>query len=403
MENSQHQPALYRDKNLQIIFSITLVAVLGVASITPAFPKIAQSLHLSETQVAYLISVFTLPGIFLTPFAGILADRFGRKTVLIPALFLFGLAGFACFFTKDLFWLLVFRFFQGVGAAPLGSLNVTLIGDFFKGRQRTAAMGYNASVLSVGTALYPLIGGLLAGLAWNFPFLLPLVAIPAGLVALYFLDTKVLPKSPNLRNYLRDAWNSMKRKEVLGLFLVNILTFAILYGAFLSYFPFLLNDRFGLSAPQIGIFLSLSSISTAITSSQLGRMVRYLSEVNLMKIAFVLYFLVSVMMPLIHSLALYVLPVILFGVAQGMNIPSLQTLLVRLAPDEQRAIFMSMNGMVLRTGQTLGPLLIGLGFAFSGIEGAFYLAALLALLVLVLIFLLLQPLAENPKRKGATR
>jgi MFS family permease len=132
-------------------------------------------------------------------------------------------------------------------------------------------------------------------------------------------------------------------------------------------------------------------------------MVRYLSEVNLMKIAFVLYFLVSLMMPLIHSLALYVLPVILFGVAQGMNIPSLQTLLVRLAPDAQRAIFMSMNGMVLRTGQTLGPLIIGLGFAFSGIEGAFYLAALLALLVLVLIFMMLQPLAKNPKRKGTTR
>jgi len=401
MQKAHPQKALYHDKNLQIIFSVTLVAVLGIASITPAFPKIAQSLHLSETQVAYLISVFTLPGIFLTLFAGILADRFGRKAVLIPALFLFGLSGFACFFTKDLFWLLVFRFFQGVGAAPLGSLNVTLIGDFFKGRQRAAAMGYNASILSVGTAIYPLIGGLLAGLAWNFPFLLPLVAIPTGLVAFYFLDEKNLPQSPSLGKYLREAWISLKRKEVLGLFLVNILTFSILYGAFLSYFPFLLNDRFGLSAAQIGIFLSISSLSTAITSSQMGRMVKYLSEVNLIKIAFLFYFSVSVMMPLIHSLALYGLPVVLFGIAQGMNIPSLQTLLVRLAPDEQRAVFMSINGMVLRTGQTLGPLLIGLGFAFSGIDGAFYLAALLALLVIILIFLMLQPLAKNPKRKGA--
>ena len=77
MQKAHPQKALYHDKNLQIIFSVTLVAVLGIASITPAFPKIAQSLHLSETQAAYLISVFTLPGIFLTPFAGILADRFG--------------------------------------------------------------------------------------------------------------------------------------------------------------------------------------------------------------------------------------------------------------------------------------------------------------------------------------
>jgi len=386
--------ALYLDKNLQIIFGVTLMAVLGVASITPAFPKIGQSLHLSENQVAYLISVFSLPGIFLSPFAGILADRFGRKTVMVPSLFLFGLAGFACFFTKDFFWLLFFRFFQGVGASALGSLNVTLIGDFYQGRQRATAMGYNASVLSIGTALYPLIGGLLAGIAWNYPFILPLFAIPVGIIVIYFLDTRPIQNIQNLRDYLHETWKSIQKKEVVGLFLLSILTFVILYGAFLSYFPFLLNNKFGLTAPEIGMFLSISSLSTALTASQLGKLVRYFSEVSLIKIAFGLYFLVSLMMPLINSLYVYLIPVVLFGIAQGMNIPSLQTLLVKLAPANQRAIFMSVNGMVLRIGQTMGPLLIGIGFVYAGIDGAFYLAALAAMLAILLIFLLLKPIAK---------
>jgi hypothetical protein len=50
---------------------------------------------------------------------------------------------------------------------------------------------------------------------------------------------------------------------------------------------------------------------------------------------------------------------------------------------------MSINGIVLRIGQTLGPPLIGIAFAFSGIEGAFYAASFVAFFVLVLIFLLL--------------
>ena len=70
---------LYHNKNLQVIFSITLVAVLGVASITPAFPKMERELNVSAQDIGLLITVFTLPGVILTPIFGVLADRFGRK------------------------------------------------------------------------------------------------------------------------------------------------------------------------------------------------------------------------------------------------------------------------------------------------------------------------------------
>ncbi len=68
-----------RDKRLWTIFGITMIAVMGVASITPALPKISETLNLSKTQIGLLISAFTFPGIFLTPVAGIMADRLGRK------------------------------------------------------------------------------------------------------------------------------------------------------------------------------------------------------------------------------------------------------------------------------------------------------------------------------------
>ena len=79
-----------------------MIAVLGVASITPAFPKIEKELNISEQEVGLLITVFTLPGVVLTPLLGVLADRYGRKQILIPSLLLFGVAGTLCFF-KDFF------------------------------------------------------------------------------------------------------------------------------------------------------------------------------------------------------------------------------------------------------------------------------------------------------------
>lgn len=86
-----------KNKNLSIIFLTTLMAVLGVASITPAFPTIIKHFGITPPQVALLITVFTVPGVFLAPVVGILADRLGRKIILLPSLVLFGLAGGACF------------------------------------------------------------------------------------------------------------------------------------------------------------------------------------------------------------------------------------------------------------------------------------------------------------------
>ena len=380
---------IFHDKSLHVIFGITLIAVLGVASLTPAFPKIAESLNLHETQVALLISIFTFPGVILTPIAGVLADRFGRKIVLIPSLFLFAIAGFACTFTDNFELLLVFRFFQGVGAGAIGSLNVTLIGDIYSGKQRAEAMGYNASVLSIGTAVYPFIGGLLASFAWNYPFILPLLAIPVGFAVIYVLKNPEPSKKQDFKEYLFAAYKSLNNRVVLGLFLISIFTFVILYGAFLSYFPFLLNQKFGLTPFEIGLFLSTSSIFTAITASQLGKLVQRFHETTLLKMAFVLYALVGIMIPNIENMYILLIPVALFGVAQGMNIPSIQTLLAAMAPMEQRGVFMSINGMVLRLGQTIGPILIGFAYAYAQIDGAFYTSALVAVLVLVIIFSML--------------
>ncbi len=381
--------SLFKNRKLYVIFSITLIAVMGVASITPAMPQMAVALNLSETQIGLLISAFTLPGIFLTPLAGIYADRKGRKKILVPSLFIFAIAGFSIFFIRDFYTILLLRVLQGVGAASLGSLNVTLIGDFFKGKQRPAAMGYNASVLSLSTAIYPLLGGALAGIAWYYPFVLPLLAIPVGLFVIFGMEEPKSENTQNLKEYFRTISKSILKKEVLAIFVLSVITFIILYGTFLTYLPFLLHQQFNLSAPGIGIILSLSSITTAILATQVGKLTNRFGSLILLKTAFFLYLIVLLLVPNINNLFLFILPVLIFGSAQALNIPSLQTVLTNLAPDNQRAAFMSLNGMVLRLGQTLGPLIIGVGFTISGLKGAYYLGALISILGLFALFTML--------------
>lgn len=373
--------SLYRDRNLQIIFGVTLMAVLGVSSITPAFPSIMRELGITVGQVGLLITFFTLPGAILAPFLGVAADRFGRKKILVPSLFLFAITGTASTFIRDFNVLLAMRVFQGIGAAGLGSINITIISDLYSGRQRAEAMGLNTSVLSIGVASYPIIGGALALLGWYYPFTLSIIAIPIGILAFTSLKNPEPRNFQSLREYLSGTWGHLKNIRVAGLFATGILTFIILYGAFLTYFALLLGETFGASSFIIGLVMASMSLTTAAVSWQLGRINKWFSLPTIIKLAFVIYAVALVLIPLMPSLWLLLIPSIIFGIAMGLSMPTILTAVAELAPPEYRAAFMSINSTMLRLGQTIGPPLMGLIYVYQGLDTAFFAAAALALLV----------------------
>jgi MFS family permease len=388
-----HIRHLLLDRNLHVIFSVTLMAVLGVSTITPVLPSVADVFHRTPQSVALLIVAFTLPGALFTPVVGVMGDRVGRKKVLVPSLVVFALAGAACGFARDFPLLVTLRFLQGTGAAALGAINVTLLGDLYDGPRRAAAMGYNASVLSVGTGIYPALGGGLAVLGWYFPFFLPIVALPVAMVVVAVLDNPEPTVEGSLHEYvavtLRAVWN----QQVLTLFAASIVTFVLIYGSFLAYFPFLLQRSFGASAVSIGLVMSATSIATAVASFKVGALSRRHGSQALVKAGFLLYALSMAAIPLASEPWLLTMPLLLFGIANGLVIPSVLTILNGHAPTEYRAAFMSLNGTLLRLGQTLGPLLVGLAVDLVGMNGSFLISAGLALLMLLV---LMQALVREP-------
>jgi MFS family permease len=361
------------------------MGLLGVSSITPAFPKIAKELNISPQDIALLITVFTFPSIVLTPILGVLADRFGRKKILVPSLILFGIAGVACAFAHDFNLLLLLRFLQGIGAASLNSLNVTIIGDLYSGQERTAAMGYNASVGSIGTSSYPVLGGAIAGLGWHYPFMLPILAIPIGLLVLFSLKSPEPRSDQNFLEYLRAAVGNFKNRQFFGLFFCTVVTFILLMGSMVSFMPLLMGDAFKASTFTIGIILASMSATITLASLQLGRLARKFSERTLIIASFVFFAVALAIIPFISSLWLLLIPTLIFGIGLGIGFPSIQTVLAELTPKEYLAAAMSLNGTFLGVGQTVGPMLMGFAFGIWGMSGVFYLSASIAITT-ILVF-----------------
>ena len=181
-------PRFARNHPLNSIFLTTLAGLLAFPIVSPALPAMRAALNIPTESIGLVMTAYSLPAFLFVPLTGLLADRFGKKIVLVPSLFLFAAAGGAIMFAPDQNWVFALRFLQGIGGSPLVSLNFALAGDLFQGRDRVRATGYIAALQNVGAGLLPILGGALASVAWFWPFATPLIGIPVAIYIIYFLE-----------------------------------------------------------------------------------------------------------------------------------------------------------------------------------------------------------------------
>jgi MFS family permease len=381
---------IYTDGTLWLLFAVTMVAVGNVSSVSPAFPRMVDALGITRSEVAWVVTAYSLPGVLSAPLAGILADRLGRKRVLVPSLIVFSLAGSACAGVRNFDLLLALRAVQGTTAAPLVALSVTLIGDLYEGPRRAAAIGYNTTALNLSTAGYPAVGGALAGVAWHWPFALPLLALPVGLAVAWKLAAPPVDGSASLADYLGTAGRYLADRRVFGLLLVEFSTFVLLFGAFLTYVPELMDVRFEAVALTSGLVLAVSSLTSGLVATQVGPLSRRMALRHLIQAALVLDALALAGFALADTMWAAAVASAVFGVAQGISRPALQTRITEIVPADARGAILSLNGTVLRLGQAVGPVLAGVVLVRVGVGGVFWAASAGALLVLVLAIALLR-------------
>lgn len=340
----------------QLILALSLTGVMGVSMISPVLPELRTAFGVTDSQVGLVITFYTLPGALLAPFAGLAADRWGRRRIIIPLLFIFGGAGAAIAVANSLAVVLGLRFVQGIGASALVTLAVTLIGDYYEGNRRAAAMGANGSVIASGAALYPFIGGLLASIRWNVPFIFFGVAILVGLVAVFLLEEPSSDRSASLRRYLTQIHSTILSPHILAINATVLLVFLFFYGAILTALPLLLSDAYGLGSDRIGVLLSLVAVASGSISLMYGRISLRWDPSQLVSIGFLCYGSGMIGVWVANSVHGIGIALLVFGAGFGFVMPSLDLAIARIVSEELRAGTMGVRTSMLRLGQTAGPI-----------------------------------------------
>lgn len=356
----------WRSPVLIAILAATLMTPLDVPLVSPVLPTIAAAFGVPESTAGLFVTVYALPGILLAPVVGSLADRLGRRVVLAGCLTLFGVAGTAIAFTGDFRVALGLRLLQGVAAGSLlSALAMTVVGDRYTGRRHDSVMGLTSATLSLATATYPLIGGALAGRAWNAPFLMYALPIPVAAVVLFGLDDRAATVDTGDRGYLREALRAVPTRRAAALYGIMFASFGLLFGGLYTALPFYLSTAFGLQSATVGAVTSGVLVVTALVSTQHGRVAATLSTRTALTSGFGLYAVGFVTVALAEGLPLLSGGLLLFGVGNGLVTPTLFTGLSTLAPDHLRGGVMSFQTTIIGLAQAVAPV------AFTVLAGRF--------------------------------
>lgn len=357
---------------------------MGFPVVTPMLPTIRDAFEISNTLVGWVMTAYGLPALIFIPLAGFLGDRYGKKKIIVPSLFLFGLAGGATMFATSFEALLVLRFLQGIGAGALTTLNIALIGDRYSGGERATVMGYLGSLNNLTSGIFPLIGGFLALIVWFAPFLIFLLAIPAGLWVLFALDSGPPDELRTSGALIGQATTALGDRRVLELILLSAGFIFVGFGAFVTYIPILLSDNFGVNAAVISLLLAPRTVSGVLVSSQFGRLSARFSMRALIGFAFGLMAVTMITVPLVPAAWAVMLTATGYGIAFAIARPGLQYMLLDASPEHLRGIFSAAHGTALRVAQTTAPIFFGLLLLVGGLDIIYIAASAVCLLLLAM-------------------
>lgn len=359
---------------LLLIFSITVTGILNNTLIGPAIPDILESFDQPDSRAGLLVASGALPGIVVAPLIGVLSDRYGRRKVLTPCLVVFGIGGGLAALAPSFALLLVLRFVQGVGGAGLINLAVVIIGDFWTGNERARLVGRNAATLTISLAVFPAVGGLLTELGgWRLSFApYPLALVTALLVWRLLPDIDLHPQ-PHLRAQLGDAARVLRRPLLALATLAAFGVFFLIFGLYLTVLPVLLEDRFGLSAGARGLVLSAPALSSTVAALTVGRLRATYGGRALVLAGSGAFAVAFVMIGVAPSLVVLLLGGLVYGVGEGLSIPTYQDFVAGAAPPASRGAVVAVWVGAARAGQVAGPLVAGAALA-SMLPGAVFVA-----------------------------
>lgn len=243
-----------------IITGMVSLGPLATDMYLPALPALTEQFNSSVSEVQLTLSVFLLGFALAQLLYGPMADRFGRKPVMLAGLALFVAATIACANSDSIVELIGWRLVQALGGAAGPVLGRAMIRDLYGPKDAARVLSYVGAAMGLAPAAGPIIGGyLIVEFGWPSTFyLLAAYALVVVLLLRYKVAETLPPalrQSFRLRPTLANFGQLLSHRVFIGYSLALAFMYAALF-SFISGSSFVLVDYFGVAEQHFGYFFS---------------------------------------------------------------------------------------------------------------------------------------------------
>ncbi|KSV75573.1 hypothetical protein N185_17180 [Sinorhizobium sp. GW3] len=269
---------------VMILAGLAAIGALSTNIILPAFPALANELHVSQRDLGVTLATFFVAFAFGQLLVGPLSDRFGRRPLVVGGLAVFLIGTFLCISADKLDTLILGRVIQALGVCAASVLSRAIARDLFEGEALSRSLSLTMIAMAAAPGFSPLLGGLLASaFGWQATFVF------VGLAALLLGTFYVVGVGETLHASHRRAQSI----AVVGqdyFYLIRLrhftqpaLAVGLVVGGIYAFFgatPAILIGGMGFTPIELGLFFAATVFIVFAAGLMAPRMARRLGSAN---------------------------------------------------------------------------------------------------------------------------
>ena len=387
------------DKN-KIVILLGLLGFIVMADnwvVSPILPVISDSLAIQVERAGLLITAYMIPfGLFQIVF-GPLADRFGKKQIILFSILFFTVATGLCAFADSLTGLSVYRALTGIFAAAVMPISLALIGDIFPVEERQMAIGTFMGISFLGQGLSMITGGAISHfLNWRAVF--AVYAILSLIPMLLLLKNyKSLPDTKNSDSrFVAPYFGLLSHTKSLYTYILVILEGMFIIGSF-SYLGAYIAKTYHYNHLTIGAIMTAFGFMSLVGGRMGGKLVPKTGPRLILTAGLIFALTADILLFFAgQNLGVLITSVALLGLGFIFTHSTLLTRATQFA-DKARGAAMSLVAFCFMGGGGVGTAIGGKIATAYGFSNLFLIYGLMLVLTLMVSFFLVRDAKKNKR------
>jgi MFS family permease len=367
-----------------ILVLANFIDSIGGTMIWPFFALyVTQKFDVGMTEAGILIAIFSISGFIGSMFGGALADKFGRRSLVLFGLVFSALSSLAMGFVNQLYLFYILAVIVGLLSDIAWPARQAMIADLLPEKQRAEGFGVMRVARNLAWIIGPTIGGLLAARSYLILFILDAVTSVITAVIVYKLIPETKPEGTQEQaqeSFLStlSGYRVVFADKIYIAFIFVSMMMLMAYGQIYNTLSVYLRDVHGVPTQGYGVLMSLNATIVVILQFWFTRRLKRFAPMLLMAVGTILYMIGLTMYGVVAVYGLFVAAMVIITFGEMIIMPQGQTLAANFAPEDKRGRYLALFGLSWTIAGAVGPTAAGLIMDNNNPDWVWYAAGIIS-------------------------